>query len=72
MQAALLPYSSAAEEMDELSLVGGSSHLSSLSGCSFAASLLPFLALLSQLMTLFGFNLPAVAPHPSFLAQIEA
>lgn len=53
-------------------LVGGTGHLSSPSCRSSVASLLPFLALLSQLMALFGFNLPAVAPHPSFLAQIEA
>lgn len=32
----------------------------------------PLFALLSQLMALFGFNLPVMTPHPSFLAQIIA
>lgn len=68
-------YYSMAQELRRwraLSLVGGARHLSSPSCRSFAASLLPFPVLLSRLMAQFGFNLPAMAPHPSFLAQTEA
>lgn len=71
-QPASSSHGSGAKEMEDTVHARGAGHLSSLGRPSFAASLFPFLALLSQLIALFGFNLPAPALHPSFLEPIEA